>query len=238
MGPFALLHAYITNTLILIFCSISQFGDSLYKDAYELNGKEKMRLRRNGYLFLPLLCPIMAWVTWFTGLPGCGKTTIAKYVRAMLSESGVEVRILQLDEIRRVITPQPKYTDEEREIVYASLAYMAKLIADCGVNVIVDATANRRRYRDQARKLVPQFAEVYIKAPLEVCIAREAGRKSQFSPKNIYKKGTLEKAPVPGVNVSYEEPLNPEITVDTISMMPEKSAQFIAQKILEIFGPD
>jgi adenylylsulfate kinase len=180
---------------------------------------------------------IMAWVMWFTGLPGCGKTTIADRVSAILSEKGVRARILQLDEIRRAITPEPKYTEEERDIVYASLAYMSKLLADEGVNVIIDATANRRRYRDFARRLIPNFAEVFIRAPLSVCIEREAKRKAKFSPKNIYKKATDEKAAVPGVNVAYEEPLSPEIEVDTTSMDLEESAGYIANKILCIYTP-
>ena len=108
----------------------------------------------------------MAWVVWFTGLPGCGKTTIAERVEALLHENGVNAKTLQLDEIRKVITPHPRYTEEERDIVYASLAYMAKLLAEDRINVIIDATANRRRYRDLARKLIPIFGEVYIRAPL------------------------------------------------------------------------
>ncbi len=179
----------------------------------------------------------MAWVMWFTGLPGCGKTTIANRVSEILSEKGVRARILQLDEIRRAITPQPRYTEEERDIVYASLAYMGKLLADEGVNVIIDATANRRRYRDFARGLVPNFAEVFIQAPLSVCIEREAKRKAKFSPKNIYQKATDEKATVPGVNVVYEEPLSPEIAVDTTSMNLEESAGYIADIILGIYTP-
>lgn len=178
----------------------------------------------------------MAWVIWFTGLPGCGKTTIAKAVKAVLSERGIDVKILQLDEIRRVITPNPKYTDEEREIVYASLAYMAKLLAEAGKNVIVDATANRRAYRDLARKLIPDFAEVFIRADIDTCIAREARRKAEFAPMNIYKKAVQEGAAVPGVNIDYEEPLNPEIDVDSKGMEPGHNAKLIAERILDTFG--
>ena len=178
----------------------------------------------------------MAWVVWFTGLPGCGKTTIAKAVKAFLSEKGIRVKILQLDEIRRVVTPNPKYTDEEREIVYASLAYMAMLLAEAGRNVIVDATANRRRYRDLGRRLVPDFAEVYIRADIDTCMAREAQRKAEFAPKDIYKKAVQERATVPGVNVDYEEPLNPEIDVNSSVMDPEHSAELIANRILVTFG--
>jgi adenylylsulfate kinase len=178
----------------------------------------------------------MAWVVWFTGLPGCGKTTIAKAVKAILSENGIEVKILQLDEIRRVVTPNPKYTDEEREIVYASLAYMAKILAEAGRNVIVDATANRRRYRDLARRLVPDFAEVYVRADIDTCMAREAQRKAEFAPKDIYKKAVQERAAVPGINVDYEEPLNPEIEVDATKTDTEHSAEFITKRILDMFG--
>ena len=177
----------------------------------------------------------MAWVMWFTGLPGCGKTTIADKVLTILSEKEISARILQLDEIRRVITPNPKYTEEERDIVYASLAYMGKLLADEGINVIIDATANRRRYRDFARGLIPNFAEVFIRAPLPVCMEREAKRNAKFSPKNIYKKAAGEKASVPGVNVAYEEPLSAEIEVDTASMDLEKSARFVADRILDLY---
>ena len=179
---------------------------------------------------------IMAWVMWLTGLPGCGKTTIAKKVRSRLQEKGIAVKILQLDEIRRAITPVPRYTEEERDIVYASLAYMGYLLAEAGVNVIIDATANRRRYRDLARRLVPNFAEVFIRAPLSVCMEREAERAAEFSPKGIYKKAGAEKAPVPGVNVAYEEPLAPEIEVDTTTMNPEESAGYIAERALELFS--
>jgi len=177
----------------------------------------------------------MAWVIWFTGLPGCGKTTIAQTLKAVLSERKVYARILQLDEIRRVITPQPRYTEEERDIVYASLAYMAKLLSDEGVNVMVDATANRRRYRDLARSLIPCFAEVFVRVPLEVCMDREAKRRAQFSPRAIYKKAAGEKATVPGVNVPYEEPLSAEIEVDAWSLSPEESARAVAKRIEELW---
>lgn len=195
-------------------------------------GKDAGRI---GYLFGPRKCDVMAWVVWFTGLPGCGKTTIAKSVKAILSEKKIEAKTLQLDEIRRVVTPQPRYTEEERDIVYASLAYMAKLLSESGINVIVDATANKRRYRDLARSLIPNFAEVYIRAPIEVCMGRERERKAEFAPKDIYKKAALERAAVPGINVSYEDPLAPEIEVDTMTMNPEQSARFIAEKIINLF---
>jgi adenylylsulfate kinase len=177
----------------------------------------------------------MAWVVWFTGLPGCGKTTIVERVKAKLEEMGIQPKVLEMDEVRKVVTPHPTYSEEERDIVYASLAYMAKLLAECGTDVIVDATANRRRYRDLARELVPQFAEVYVKVPLEVCMAREAARKAIYSPKGIYQKAGEKEATVPGVNVSYEEPLEPEIVVDAEKINPDQNAEVIVNRIIDLF---
>ncbi len=178
----------------------------------------------------------MAFAVWFTGLPGSGKTAVAFRTAEILKKKGIEVKILQLDEIRRVLTPHPKYTDEERDIVYASLAYMAKLLTECGINVFIDATANRRKYREAARKIIPQFAEVFIRCPLSVCMEREAHRKAAFSPKGIYKKSVQTGATVPGVNIPYEEPINPLIIIDSDKTKPDESARKVADAIINLYG--
>jgi len=85
----------------------------------------------------------MAWAIWITGLPGSGKTSIAREVADGLKDE--RLKTLQLDEIRIIVTPQPTYSEQERDIVYAFLAYTAKVLTECGVNVIIDATANRKR---------------------------------------------------------------------------------------------
>lgn len=178
----------------------------------------------------------MAFAVWFTGLPGSGKTAIASRAAAILRKKGINVKIIQLDEIRRVLTPNPKYTDEERDIVYASLAYMAKLLTESGINVFIDATANRRKYRDAARSLIPHFAEAFIRCSLSICMEREAHRKAVFSPEGIYKKSSMTGANVPGVNVPYEEPLMPEIVVDSDKMNPGESAKKVADAIITLYG--
>ena len=178
----------------------------------------------------------MAWAIWFTGLPGSGKTTIARATERELATRGVRARVLELDEVRQVLTPQPRYTGEERAIVYAALAYMAKLLVDEGVNVLIDATGNLRRYRDEASGLIADFGEVYVRCPLEVCVAREAGRKAQHAPRDIYRKGkTGESATVPGLNVPYEPPLKPIATIDC-EVPPADAGRQAADAILERFG--
>ena len=177
----------------------------------------------------------LRWALWLTGLPGSGKTVIAHKVKQLLEESAVKVRILQLDEIRKVITPTPTYSGAERDMVYSSLAYMAKLLTEVGTNVIIDATGNRLRYRELARKLIPNFAEVYLQCPLEVCIRRESERQNQFSPQDIYTKSKKEDATVPGVNVPYEQPKAPEIVVDTVRLDIDQAAEKIVKGIEDLF---
>lgn len=177
----------------------------------------------------------MAFAVWFTGLPGSGKTVIAEKTAEILNQSGYNIHILQLDKIRKIITPTPTYTEEERNIVYASLAYMAYLLVECGVNVFIDATANRQRYRDTARKLIHSFAEAYVECPLEVCMEREAKRKAEYAPPGIYKKAASEQATVPGVNVAYEPPPSPEIHINSHEHTIEECAAGAAERIQELF---
>jgi len=152
----------------------------------------------------------MAWAAWVTGLPGSGKTTIANITADILRAKGVRVKVLNVDDVRKVLTPHATYSLEERAIVYAAMAYMAKLLVDEGVNVIIDATGNLRQYRDVARKLIPDFVEIYVKCPLDVAIRREEARRGGSAPKGIYKKGQMGKSStVPGVNVAYEAPEAP-----------------------------
>jgi adenylylsulfate kinase len=178
----------------------------------------------------------MMWAIWVTGLPSCGKTVIARRVREIFKERGIaDVQVLELDEIRKFITPTPSYSEEEREIVYASLVYMAKLLVENGTPVIIDATGNRRIYREWARETIRNFAEVYVQCSLETCIERERSRKAQYAPSGIYARSEKEGARVPGVNVPYEKPLNPEVVVDSERMSVEACAEKVAAFIVERF---
>lgn len=163
------------------------------------------------------------WCTWITGLPGSGKSTITRKLLEKLESSKIHVQIVSSDMLRKVMTPKPTYKEEERATVYATLVLMAKLLTQNGVNVIIDATANRRRYRDQARKEIPRFIEAYVRCPLEVCIQRETKRKAgvSYAPRNIYRTAFTGKSnTVPGIGVPYEEPLRPEVIIDSDKLDP------------------
>jgi adenylylsulfate kinase len=150
-------------------------------------------------------------VIWITGLPGSGKSTVAD----ALKEIHPSFVLMRMDEFRKIVTPCPTYSDAERDIVYRGLVYLARELAALGHDVIIDATGNRRKWRDLAREIIPGFIEAYLRCPLEVCMKREEERReTHAAPRDIYKKGA-EGWPVPGLTVPYEEPLNPEILIET-----------------------
>jgi adenylylsulfate kinase len=148
---------------------------------------------------------------WITGLPGSGKSTVADGLKEALPYFVV----LRMDELRTVVTPHPDYSGSEREIVYRALVYLAKKLTDLGHDVIIDATGNLRKWRDLARDLIPRYTEVYLKCKTETCMKRESAREeTRGAPRDIYRKGA-DGWPVPGMSAPYEEPLRPEIVIDT-----------------------
>jgi protein-L-isoaspartate(D-aspartate) O-methyltransferase len=171
----------------------------------------------------------MSWAIWVTGLPGSGKSVIAQAAAAELRAGGERVVVLELDRIRKVITPQPTYGDAEREAVYRALVYSAAALVDAGVPVIIDATAHRRAWRELARTTIPNFAEAQLRCPLEVCQARERARPRGAAPRGIYDQASRPGATVPGVNVEYEYAQAPELIIDT-------TAKSVAEAAADIVG--
>jgi len=170
----------------------------------------------------------MPWVVWITGLPGSGKSTLAQAVKEKIPD----VVILRMDELRRVVTPEPTYSDTEREYVYRAIVFTAKTIYELGHNVIIDATGNKKSWRALAREIIPNFFEVYLKCPLELCMEREKMRAdTHAAPTKIYEKGK-EGWPVPGMTVQYEEPERPELLINT----KEESPQIAAEKIISFLS--
>ncbi len=177
----------------------------------------------------------MSWAVWITGLPGSGKSVIARAVAARLRAGGEEVRVLELDTIRRVITPAATYTDAEREAVYRALVYIGACLVEARIPVIFDATAHRRAWRDLARVTLPRFAEVQLLCPLPVCRQREAARPRGAAPAGVYARAARMDARVPGVNVEYELALAPELRVDTTAQTVDAAAAAIVDMIRDRF---
>lgn len=166
------------------------------------------------------------FAVWITGLPASGKSTIAAALSRELSNRGIDVVVLESDALRRVLTPHPCYSEEERDVLYGGMAHVGRLLTEHGVPVIFDATANRRAHRDRARQHIPQFVEVYVDCPLDVCIGRD--------PKGIYQKARQgEATTVPGIQSAYESPENPEVIVRGDQETPEVAARRIVATLVE-----
>jgi adenylylsulfate kinase len=162
----------------------------------------------------------MSFAVWLTGLPASGKSTVAAALRARLEARGLPVEVLESDAVRRVVTPAPTYSLEEREQFYRALAFFGSRLVARGTVVLFDATATRRAWRDLARSLIPRFLEVAVECPLEVCLARDR--------KGTYRKGrTGESTTVPGLQAPYEPPERPEVRLDTTCLSAEAAADVI-----------
>ncbi len=147
------------------------------------------------------------FAVWITGIPASGKSSVTRELVKKLAIWGISVVALESDEMRKILTPVPTYGQQERDTFYRSLALIGGLITRSGIPVIFDATANRRAYREHARTLIPRFVEVYVTCPLEICMKRD--------PKGIYGRAvTGGTSTVPGIQATYEPPLNPDITLD------------------------
>jgi adenylylsulfate kinase len=161
---------------------------------------------------------------WLTGLPASGKSTIAAALKPKLEALGCTVEVLESDEVRRVLTPNPTYSNEERDLFYRALAFTGARLVAHGVTVIFDATATKRAYRDFARSLIPKFIEVAVECPLELAMKRDY--------KGTYQRGQRgETSTVPGLQAPYEAPLNPEVRIDTTKVEANEAADRILSLI-------
>ena len=163
----------------------------------------------------------MSFAVWLTGLPGCGKSAIARELLALLHARGLDAAVLESDVMRTQLTPRASYSSAERDFFYAALAQLGAHVVARGRPVIFDATANLRAYRDAARSSIARFAEVYVDTPLEVCAARD--------PKGLY-RGAREgrSETLPGAQAAYEPPLAPELVVRGDRGTPGDAAAAIA----------
>ncbi len=163
-----------------------------------------------------------AFAIWITGLPASGKSTITAALTRQLAGRGVDAAVLESDVLRKIFD-QP-YSAEGREAFYRQMVFVGTLLIEHGVPVIFDATANRRIYRDRARREIGRFLEVYLDVPLAACMARD--------PKGIYRRAaTGEAKNVPGLQDPYEPPESPDVLVHGEN--PEADARRIVEKLLE-----
>jgi len=171
------------------------------------------------------------FVVWITGLPGSGKTTIARGVAEKLRQKGLKVELLDGDEVRRWLSPEAGFTREDRTRHLIRVAHVAKLLARNGVIVIASFVSPYRDVRRKAREIVEgegiPFIEVYVECSLEECIRRD--------PKGLYKRALRgEIKHMTGIDDPYESPENPEVKVNTEKYSVNENIRRVMREIEKI----
>ena len=148
------------------------------------------------------------FVVWFTGLPCSGKSTLAHLLDEELHRRALKREILDGDEIRKRLTKGLGFSKEDRDENIRRIAFVAKLLSRNGIIAITAAISPYRALREDARTEIEQFVEIYVKCPLERCIARDV--------KGHYKRAMAGDIPTfTGISDPYEEPLHPELILET-----------------------
>jgi adenylylsulfate kinase len=164
------------------------------------------------------------FVVWLTGLPGSGKTTTANQLEPRLRKLGWPVEILDGDEIRKNLSKGLGFSREDRETHLKRVTYIAKLLSRNGVAVIAAFISPYRNIREYARQETTNFLEVYVKCSVETCAIRD--------PKGLYKKasaGTIRN--LTGPQDPYEEPLAPDLVIDTEQLTLDEGVKMIMDKL-------
>ncbi|GEK59979.1 adenylyl-sulfate kinase [Marinococcus halophilus] len=168
-----------------------------------------------------------SFVLWFTGLSGSGKSTLANAVSRKLFERGSHTYVLDGDNVRHGLNKDLGFSPEDRTENIRRIGEVAKLFVDSGQIVSTAFISPYREDRHQVRQLLPEgeFIEVYVEASLEACEERD--------PKGLYKKARSGEIPsFTGINAPYEEPENPELTVNTEQKSIEESAQEVVDALV------
>jgi len=163
-----------------------------------------------------------AFVIWLTGLSCSGKSTIARFLEVRLFNTGLRTLILDGDNTRMSINRDLDFSAEGRAENIRRVAEMAKLLNDAGVVVITAFISPFSKDRKIAKEIIGEncFVEVFVDAPLEVCIQRDT--------KGLYLKAMKgELKDFTGVSSPYEEPLQPKLTVHTSNQTPEEAVSQI-----------
>lgn len=169
-----------------------------------------------------------AFTIWFTGMSGSGKSTIGLATGEALRARGLKIEVLDSGRIRQKLNRLLGFSREEIETNLLRLGYECKLLNRNGVTAIVTAVSPYRDVRDKIREQVGRFVEVYCRCPMEILMKRGAGE--------LFEKAQRgEIAHVAGVNAPYEEPLKPEILLNTDQLSVDQSVgQVVAT--LEVLG--
>jgi adenylylsulfate kinase len=162
-------------------------------------------------------------VLWLTGLSGSGKSTIASEVERKLNQTyRAHTYLLDGDNVRMGLNRDLGFTNQDREENIRRIGEVSKLFVDAGLIVLNAFISPFRQDRDRVRSILPAgaFFEIYVYCPLDICEGRD--------PKGLYQKARRGLIPeFTGITSPYEEPLNPELLLDTTRLSVSESAQVV-----------
>jgi adenylyl-sulfate kinase len=164
---------------------------------------------------------------WFTGLSGAGKSTLATLLKERLQGMGRRVELLDGDEVRKNLSSGLGFSKADRDANIRRIAFVAKLLTRNGVVAITAAISPYREIRDEARREIGNFVEVFVDCPLEVCEQRDV--------KGLYKKARTGEIPqFTGISDPYEAPAHPEVHLHTDRENPEQDVEIILAKLADL----
>lgn len=183
----------------------------------EVSGEDRRRLLGHGAACL-----------WLTGLSGSGKSTLARRVERRLVDRGVQAYVLDGDNVRHGLNADLGFGAEARAENIRRIGEVARLFVDAGVLTVTAFISPYREDRARVRALFEPgtFLEVHVATPVEVCEQRD--------PKGLYRRARAgEIAEFTGVSAPYEEPLEPEIRVDTSRADLDACAEALIERLVE-----
>ena len=169
-------------------------------------------------------------IIWLTGLSGSGKTSIAKEIEKRLFTRGYNVYVLDGDNLRNGLNKDLSFSPKERMENIRRTSEVASLFSSAGFIVIVALISPYQSERNKARSIRPEiFREIFIRTSIKECIKRDT--------KGLYlkaKKGEIKN--FTGITAPYEEPSNPDLTLDTTNSSIDKNASELEDFITKQFG--
>jgi adenylyl-sulfate kinase len=168
---------------------------------------------------------------WFTGMSGAGKSTLSQPIAQRLRDLGHKVELLDGDVVRTNLSNGLGFTKQDRDINVRRIGFVSQLLARNGVIAITAAISPYRDVREEVRAHITAdgagFVEVFVKCPIEVLAERDV--------KGLYKKALAGEIPhFTGVSDPYEEPLHPDVVIDSSSEAIEASLEKILAKLREL----
>ncbi|MFW9827324.1 MAG: adenylyl-sulfate kinase [Candidatus Thorarchaeota archaeon] len=164
---------------------------------------------------------------WFTGLPCSGKTILANAVAEELRKKGMKVERLDGDIVRKSLTRDLGFTEEDRNKNIERVTFVAKLLTRNGVAVLASFVSPYNKIRAYSRNEIGDYILVYVKCSLEECENRDV--------KGMYAKARAgEIKDFTGIDHPFEEPDNAEIVVETDKQEVEESKEIILRTLTEM----